>query len=701
MFEFLKHINSKTKILLLGFILILFPGAIISYLSLQSINQKAENLRAKYSGTLKLVRDKLESEVFKYEGSLRNSIIESFPEEENEDTIKEWLSKLESENPAFKNLLLISTKGGMVSSSISFGWNKIPEFQLFKNPEVTANLNRAEKAEFVRKDCVDAIGLYQKTLAQTKSSQERVLILSRIGRCYFKAGKYKTGISTYKKILELEIEELTIGKIPATVIAYSQIVDGYKALKAEKEQYNASFQLYQHLLDNPWDISGGEYLYYLNLANTEIQKFEVQDTTDWNIHNLNLQEIRLREQIGFFQLINKSVLPEIETDLTNEVPYKSRLYNIPLKQNNTILQLGFLKLPDEFQKSDLLAMGYQFKQDYILSDLFPEILTSVELGKDVFVGILGDNDSLIYIGYKQNISNYLVAENFSQLFANWKVALFDKDGKSIEQLTGKEKQLYLILFIGIIVVMLIGIVMVVRAVIHESEVARMKSEFVSNVSHELKTPLALIRMFGETLDEGIVTDENKRKEFYSIIRKESERLTHLINTVLDFSRMDAGNKQYNFEEADLITVVRNSLEAYKFHIRSKGFEMISELPDEPAMLTIDKDAISQALLNLFSNAVKYSEKDKNIFVKVHKNAGSWHILVSDQGIGIKKEEFKKIFDKFYRTPATKGKEKRGSGLGLTLAKHIVEAHGGSIEVESEINKGSTFTIIIPRAKNLN
>jgi signal transduction histidine kinase len=223
----------------------------------------------------------------------------------------------------------------------------------------------------------------------------------------------------------------------------------------------------------------------------------------------------------------------------------------------------------------------------------------------------------------------------------------------------------------------------------------MKSEFVSNVSHELKTPLTLIRMFGETLDTGIVTDEKKRRDFYSIIRKESERLTHLINNVLDFSRMDTGVKEYNFEKADLVEVVRSSLEAYKFHIRENGFEIESLLPDESVMLKIDKDAISQALLNLLSNAVKYSEETKYIMVKVSKDSTSALISVTDSGIGIAKEELKKIFDKFYRVPASTGKEKRGSGLGLTLAKHIIEAHGGSIEVESEVGHGSKFTIRIP------
>ncbi len=137
------------------------------------------------------------------------------------------------------------------------------------------------------------------------------------------------------------------------------------------------------------------------------------------------------------------------------------------------------------------------------------------------------------------------------------------------------------------------------------------------------------------------------------------------------------------------------MEAYKFHIRDLGFEIESELSSELVMPEIDKDAISQVLLNLLSNAEKYSEDSKYIRVEVRKDSNSALISVTDHGVGISKEELKKIFDKFYRTPTSKAKETRGSGLGLTLAKHIIEAHGGTIEVESEVGKGSNFTIRIP------
>jgi len=697
--DFLKHINPKKKILFFAFILIMVPSAILSYLGLKSIDQNAENLRTKYGGTINLVRDKLESEVIQLEENLRNSLIELFPKLDRNVELKEWIRNIESENPAFKHLFLVNADGGLISTSVSLEWKKWRKSQSFRNLQTTANFNMAEKAEFIKKDFVDAIGLYKKALVSTASSQEHALLQSRIGRCYFKIGKYKEGINEYKKILGLGNEEITIGLIPASIVALSQIADGYKALNVSKEQYNVILELYQRLINHPWDITGGEYLYYLKSTSAEIRRFGASsiniNSIERNTEDLMNRESKLIEQIRFIELIHKNIVPEIESDLKHGTPSELQPQHISFQENNSTLQLGYFRLPSAFQQSQLLALGYQIKKDYILSNLFPEVLTSVELGSDVFVGVLDEKDSLLYLRHNRPISNYLVAENFSQLFVTWKVALFDRDGKSIEQLVGREKQLYLTLFVGIIAVMLIGVFVTVRAVIHELEVSRMKSEFVSNVSHELKTPLALIRMFGETLDTGIVTDERKRREFYSIIRKESERLTHLINNVLDFSRMDTGVKEYSFEEADLIEIVRSSLEAYKFHIRDLGFEIESDLLGELVMPKIDKDAISQVLLNLLSNAVKYSEDRKYIRVEVHKNSTSALISVTDHGVGISKEQLKRIFDKFYRVPTTMEKKTRGSGLGLTLAKHIIEAHGGRIEAESEVGKGSKFTIRIP------
>jgi len=613
--------------------------------------------------------------------------------------LNSWLQNLESDNPAFKNLFLVDTDGGLISSSVSLGWHKLPGSRPLLNTRAATDFNRAEQAEFIRKNLIEAITLYRKVLSSVKSSPERILVLSRIGRCYFKLGDYDNASKEYNKILELGNNDVMIGEVPASIVALSQISECYESMKAYEDQYKVVLQLYKQLLNNPWDLQGGEYLFYLKSADAELQNLAASgvnvQTSEWSIEDQMIRRNRMFERIRFIELIHQDILSQVESNLRTGSHSESPFHNISQEEGDSTLQLGFSTLPLTYQQYQLLAVGYQFENDYILSDLFPEILTSVELGKAVFVGILGEKDSLLFIQQNLPISNHLVAENFNQHFVSWQVALFDGSGKSIEQLTRNERLLYLVLFTGIIFIMLIGIVFMVRAVIHESEVSRMKSEFVSNVSHELKTPLALIRMFGETLDAGIVTDEKKRREFYSIIRKESERLSHLINNVLDFSRMDTGAKEYYFEESDLVKVVKSSLEAYKFHIRENGFEIESELPDEAVMLKIDKDAISQALLNLLSNAVKYSDERKYIKVEVCKNSSIALISVADQGVGIPKEERKKIFEKFYRVRAARGEEKRGSGLGLTLVKHIVEAHGGTIEVESVVGEGSKFTLMIP------
>jgi signal transduction histidine kinase len=644
------------------------------------------------------VRDKLESEVSRLEASLLNSVIESYPNANKPDELKMWLRHIESEYPALKNMFLMSDDRGLFASHVSYDWNTNPEIRHLFEPQAQNIFNMAEKAEFINKDYNEAIGLYKNVFNYPTSVHGKALLFSRIGRCNYKGGYYKKGIVEYNKILELKDKDMVIGNVPAIAVALFQVKEGHKALNAIENQYQSLVDLYRYLLEHPWDLIDGNYHYYLKSTITEFGEFESRDITDLNVVDMDSMKAinrKILEQSSILAFIKQNMLLEIRSDLRDRQSSVSKSRILSAEESNSTMQLGYFRLPDTFQQAKILAMGYEFDMDIILSSMFPEILNSIDLGRDVYVGVLDKNDSLLYLQQNLPITNYLVAESFSRPLLNWKVALFDPDGKSIEQIVGNEQRLYLILFVGILFVMVVGIIVMVRAVIHESEVSRLKSEFVSSVSHELKTPLTLIRMFGETLDTGMVRDEKKRQEFYSIIRKESERLSHLIDNVLDFSRMDTGTKKYNFEEFDLVKVIRDSLEAYKFHIRDNGFEIESVIPEEEIVLKIDKDAVSQALLNLLSNAVKFSKGEKLIKVEVSRNTNSAMISVSDHGIGIPKGELNKIFDKFYRVHSSLVEEKAGSGLGLALVKHIVEAHHGTIDVESESDKGSTFRIKIP------
>jgi signal transduction histidine kinase len=226
-------------------------------------------------------------------------------------------------------------------------------------------------------------------------------------------------------------------------------------------------------------------------------------------------------------------------------------------------------------------------------------------------------------------------------------------------------------------------------------VAKLKSDFVSNVSHELRTPLALIRLYAETLELGRVQAREKVDEYYRIIRKESERLTALINNILDFSRIEAGRKEYDFRETDIADLVRNTLESYRDQIEQQGFAFEEQIEPNIPIVQVDREAIARSVVNLVNNALKYSANDKFIGVKLYRANGSVKLEVIDRGIGIARNEQAKIFEKFYRAGDPLVHNTKGSGLGLSLVRHIALAHGGNIDVESTPGKGSKFTLWLP------
>jgi signal transduction histidine kinase len=246
-----------------------------------------------------------------------------------------------------------------------------------------------------------------------------------------------------------------------------------------------------------------------------------------------------------------------------------------------------------------------------------------------------------------------------------------------------------------------GIVMTHRNISREMALARLKSDFVSNVSHELRTPLSLIRLYAETLEMGRLKSPDKYQEYYSIIRKESERLTALINNILDFSRIEAGRKEYDFRQTDMRELVRNTLESYRYQIEQSGFAFEEKIAEDVPPLSVDREAMARSLLNLVNNALKYSQDQKYIGVNLFRDNGSVKLEVVDHGIGIPPAEQQKIFDKFYRVGDPLVHNTKGSGLGLSLVRHIVQAHGGEVSVDSVPGRGSKFTINLPVALRTN
>jgi len=229
----------------------------------------------------------------------------------------------------------------------------------------------------------------------------------------------------------------------------------------------------------------------------------------------------------------------------------------------------------------------------------------------------------------------------------------------------------------------------------EGRLARMKSVFISNVSHEMKTPLALISMYAETLESGKISAPDKTRDYYRTILRESRKLAHMVDNVLDFARLESGRAQNRLEQIDVgelaTEVVRNCEE----RLGLGGFKLTLKIEPELPPIVGDRSALSQALLNLLDNAVKYSADTKEVGIAAWRANGSVVVEITDKGIGIDPSEQQRIFEQFYRAGDPLTQKVRGAGLGLALVRRIVAAHRGRVELRSTPGKGSAFSVVLP------
>jgi signal transduction histidine kinase len=269
------------------------------------------------------------------------------------------------------------------------------------------------------------------------------------------------------------------------------------------------------------------------------------------------------------------------------------------------------------------------------------------------------------------------------------------ESESLSKAVSRQRTFYSIALLLVVGFTLFGGYLLWRDVQREVGMARLRSQFVSGVSHELKTPLTSIRMFAETLLQRRPEDWETQAEFLSTIVDESTRLSRLLGNVLEFSAIEGGKRQYQFVAGDLGEVLQAAVRTIQQRLDSEGFTLDTDVEEGLAPVPMDGDAIEQAVLNLLTNAMKYSGKSRRIDLAAKREGEEVSISVSDRGLGISATEQRRIFESFYRGGSPDVEEIPGTGLGLTLVQHIAEAHGGSVEVESTPGRGSTFTLRLP------
>jgi signal transduction histidine kinase len=289
----------------------------------------------------------------------------------------------------------------------------------------------------------------------------------------------------------------------------------------------------------------------------------------------------------------------------------------------------------------------------------------------------------------------LARRSLSPWFTGWSVAVYPRDpeGLSLRQADERRRGIGIILLS--VVMIAVGSVLSARLVQRELESARDKSDFAAHVSHELRSPITQIRLKAEALQLGLAPDEDARMRHYDVIVRESERLSRLVDNVLDFAAIERGRKKYTFRPGDLGSTIERAVEAAKVAMETRGMRIDLTLPEDLPVVWHDADAVSQVLTNLLSNAAKYGQDAGWVKVVVDGDGEEVRVAISDGGIGIAPSEQRQIFEQYYRSSDPLARRKKGTGIGLTIVKYILEAHGGRVSVRSALGRGSTFTLHFP------
>ncbi|MBI4471891.1 MAG: HAMP domain-containing histidine kinase [Acidobacteria bacterium] len=524
----------------------------------------------------------------------------------------------------------------------------------------------AEQAEYRELSPRRAVRLYASAALQATSGSRRAVALNGQARNELKAGGAFRAAGTYKKLIAVT-ENLDSREVRLSLIARSQLVSCYALLGNKRDFRGATLDLYQFLIGHRFILDDDTYDFYRG---------------------------KVEETLATVQ----AAFDGLQTDLLARLRIRERQMNSVA----TPLRAALSKVTgaDALVAMMPIGGGAHAAHVWTISNaraLLERSLRDPGPWSGVGVAIVEESGNSGTAPAAAVPADSVRATLPLARAPNWRVAAFPPSS-SVGALASREVTRFAALLILVFGTVVVAMVLAARSVARELALSRMRSDFLASVSHELKTPLSLIRMFAESLREGWVS-EDKRAAYYEVITRESERLSSLINNVLDFSRIESGKRTYQRAAADLREIIASLFDRYEYHLKAARIDLIEELPPGPVYASVDKEAIEQMLVNLLSNAVKYmggaGRRPRVIQVSLSSSGEYAVIRIADTGIGISEEDRAHIFERFWRAGDERVRAVAGSGLGLTLVKHIVEAHDGAIAVESSPGRGSTFTVTLP------
>jgi signal transduction histidine kinase len=524
-----------------------------------------------------------------------------------------------------------------------------------------SSLAQAESLEIERKDYERAVRAYRRLLDSADAGL-RPLLLQRLARTLRKAGRLEEAATAYRDLQRLDA--VWIGGLPSDLIARSEL-SSLAAERGDTAVLNAyALALYRDLVSGKWLLDKPRYLYYSDRCRSWCQESQGA--------NVEFNSLRMTEE-------RKLALSRAAEDF--------------LVQPARVLS-GEGGVHLAFWQTDPFA-AVVLSGGFLGSDWWPRIFSS--RGEDIEAVLFFPDGKALFGSPPAETPAFAVIQDLRAAGEPWRLQVWPRQPAVINAEIRQRQTLSMMMLVFVGALLLFGGAITIRIVRREMEIARLRADFVSTVSHEFRSPLSGIRHLGEMLFDGRVTALEKQRDYFRMIVQESDRLARLVENILDFSRMEEGRREYKFEPLNPTPWLRNLAADFGSEIAANGVALEAKIPDGLPPIFADGQALGSAVRNLLDNAVKYSPGERTVWLDAEAEDDAIRIAVRDRGVGISEQDRTHIFDRFYRAGGDISKRVKGAGLGLSLVQHIVSAHGGTVECRSRVGEGSTFTVRLPVA----
>ncbi len=569
--------------------------------------------------------------------------------------------------------------------------------------ELERLIDRAEKAEFQFKNYVRAAELYRSALSASRDDNTRADLLMRIARVSGRSGDISQAREAFRLVSTKHSHSRLPGGLPGGLAARLELTDLTIRTGDTVDAVQMMHELYADLMASVWTLNKFQF----GMARNKIESaaadlydsftgFERDAARKMNELKTKIDSLVFRTE---FLLAFSNLAHPIFLDLAPNDNYKDN-YKEDISSHRVIedndhqyilLVVGGSEAPD----GDFIFFGALLDNGGLLNSVLPDIVNSLALGDNHSLIITDDRGVRLFGTPPPDESRLTATRGFIGDFPPWSIELHQVDPRFFEQILSSRRSIYVYALVIVMIALTLGAIMTARIMARELELARLKSDFVSTVSHEFRSPLTSIRQLSEMLQSGRVRSEERRKHYYSVILEQTERLSLMVSNILDLARIDEGRLRLNREFIRVEELLRGITSRVNQMAGDEETPVRICIKDKLPAIQVDPEAITHVMNNLIDNAIKYSGECPEVTVTAYHDDNDLFITVKDHGTGIPKDETERVFERFYRGGDELTRRVKGSGLGLSLVRELVGAHGGAVSVISEVNKGSLFTIRLP------